>query len=84
MGEQAKAGVLVGGEAFETESVPPVTVRREDDGIPKATEGPFSNSEETLGGYVLVEAADRDAAVDIAKTWPTPESLEIRPLWTAE
>ncbi|WP_172639393.1 YciI family protein [Streptomyces tailanensis] len=59
-------------------------MRREDDGIPKATEGPFSDGEETLGGYVLVEVADRDAAVDIAKTWPTPETFEVRPLWTAE
>jgi hypothetical protein len=84
MGEQAQAGVLVGGEAFETESVPPFTVRRGEDGIPTVTEGPFSGGEETLGGYVLVEAADRDAAVDIAKTWPTPETLEVRPLWTAE
>ncbi|MEU3838586.1 YciI family protein [Streptomyces sp. NPDC028635] len=84
MGQQAQAGALVGGEAFETESVAPVTVRRTGDGTPKAVEEPFAGGDETLGGYILVEAADRDAAVEIAKTWPTPETLEVRPLWVAQ
>lgn len=83
MGEQAQAGVLVGGEAFETESVPPVTLRRAADGTTEVTEGPFAAGGETLGGYLLIEAADRNAAVAIARTWPTPETLEVRPLWTA-
>lgn len=83
MGQQGQAGVLVGGEAFETEAVAPVTVRREADGTPRVTEGPFAGDAETLGGYIIVEAADRDAAVEIAKTWPNPETLEVRPLWTA-
>ncbi|MER7204719.1 hypothetical protein CG723_27525 [Streptomyces sp. CB01635] len=84
MGQQAQAGALVGGEAFETESLAPVTVRREADGTRKAVEGPFAGADETLGGYILVEAADRDAAVEIAKSWPNPETLEVRPLWVAE
>ncbi|MFJ4952998.1 YciI family protein [Streptomyces sp. NPDC088760] len=83
MGEQAQAGVLVGGEAFETEVTPPVTVRRAADGTTEVTEGPFATGEETLGGYLLVEVADRPGAVDVARTWPTPETLEVRPLWTA-
>ncbi|MEU3892203.1 YciI family protein [Streptomyces sp. NPDC029041] len=83
MGQQAQAGALVGGEAFETESIAPVTVRRDADGARKAVEGPFAGGDETLGGYIIVEAADREAAVEIAKTWPTPETLEVRPLWVA-
>ncbi|MFJ4526134.1 YciI family protein [Streptomyces sp. NPDC088810] len=83
MGEQAQAGVLVGGEAFETEVTPPVTVRRAADGTTEVTEGPFATGQETLGGYLRVEVADRPGAVDVARTWPTPETLEVRPLWTA-
>ncbi|MFF0626336.1 YciI family protein [Streptomyces sp. NPDC004296] len=84
MGEQAQAGTLVGGEAFETATVAPVTVRRSADGTREAAEGPFADVDETLGGFILVEAADRAAAVEIAKTWPTPETLEVRPVWAAE
>jgi hypothetical protein len=38
---------------------------------------------ETLGGYLLVEVADRDEAVDLARSWPTGETIEVRPLWSA-
>jgi hypothetical protein len=34
------------------------------------TEGPFSESQEVLGGFFAVEAADYDEAVDIARTCP--------------
>jgi hypothetical protein len=34
------------------------------------TEGPFSESQEVLGGFFAVEAADYDEAVEIAKTCP--------------
>jgi hypothetical protein len=34
------------------------------------TEGPFSESQEVLGGFFAVEAADYDEAVEIARTCP--------------
>lgn len=80
LGEQAQAGVLVGGEAFDTAGMPAVTVRRHTTGVVEVTEGPFCDGPETLGGFVVIEAADRGVAVDIAASWPTPETLEIRPL----
>lgn len=84
MGAQARAGVLLGGEAFETEKIAPVTVRRADDLSPLVTDGPFAGPAETLGGFVLVEVADRAAAVELATTWPpSGEALEIRPVWEA-
>jgi hypothetical protein len=83
MTEQARRGRLVGGEAFDTEQPEPVTVRRDPDGTATVTEGPFAGDHETLGGYLLVEVADRDEAVDLARSWPTGETIEVRPLWSA-
>jgi hypothetical protein len=83
MTKQAEAGKLVAGEAFETEHAVPVTIRRGGDGTVTVTESPATGSSETLGGYVIVEVADRAEAVDLAKTWPTGETIEVRPIWTA-
>jgi hypothetical protein len=83
MSEQARSGTLVGGEAFDTEQLEPVTVRRDPSGKVTVTEGPFAGDHETLGGYLLVEVADRDEAVDLAKSWPTGETIEVRPIWPA-
>ncbi|ALG08246.1 hypothetical protein AOZ06_16195 [Kibdelosporangium phytohabitans] len=84
MKRAAAEGYLLGGEAFETESIAPVTIRRDADLAPVVTEGPFAGSDETLGGYILIEAAGMQEAVEIAKSWPaTGESLEVRPLWEA-
>lgn len=81
MGQQAEAGVLVGGEAFETEAVGAVTVRTDSEGRATVTEGPFADVDETLGGFVLIDVTDRDAAVRVAASWPTGETVEIRPIW---
>nr|WP_281260740.1 YciI family protein [Murinocardiopsis flavida] len=81
MRDQAEAGTLVGGEAFETESVGPVTVRSDAAGRTTVTEGPFAPGEETLGGFVLVEVADRAEAIRAAESWPTGETIEVRPIW---
>jgi hypothetical protein len=83
MAEQGRAGKLVGGDAFETEAVAPVTLRHEASGEVTVTEGPFAAGAETLGGYLLVEAADRDEAVELARSWPTEETIEVRPIWAA-
>ena len=47
------------------------------------SEGPFGGGSETLGGYILVEVASRDEAIELAKSWPTEETIEIRPIWSA-
>ena len=49
MAEQGRAGKLVGGEAFETEKMGPVTVRRDSTGAVVVTEEPFAGESETLG-----------------------------------
>jgi hypothetical protein len=79
---QAVAGTVVGVEMFETEDVGPVTVRRVDPDLVVVLQGPFAGSEETLGGVVLVDVPARDDAVDLAKSWPTGETIEVRPVLT--
>jgi hypothetical protein len=43
---------------------------RTQDGRVSVTEGPFSESQEVLGGYFSIVAADFDEAVEIARTCP--------------
>ena len=83
MAEQARAGKLLGGEAFETEKMGPVTVRRDSSGAVSVAEEPFAGENETLGGFILVDVANRDEAVELAKSWPTGETIEVRPVWAA-
>ncbi|MFI5801662.1 YciI family protein [Streptomyces sp. NPDC051561] len=80
IGEVAAAGKLVGGDALDTAGQPPVTVRKTADGAPAVTEGPVHAGAETLGGWFLLEVADRAEAVELARGFPTPEAIEIRPV----
>jgi hypothetical protein len=58
-----------------------ITVRVRD-GRMSATDGPFAETKEILGGFVLIEARDRDEAVEIAATNPFARlgSVEVRPV----
>lgn len=82
MAKQAKEGKLIAGEAFETGHPGPVTIRRGGDGTVTVTDSPATGGSETLGGYVIIDVADRAEAVELAKTWPTGETIEVRPIWT--
>jgi hypothetical protein len=45
------------------------------------TDGPFAETKEALGGYYLVEAADLDQALKIAKLVPVLKGgVEVRPI----
>jgi hypothetical protein len=45
------------------------------------TDGPFAETKEGLGGYYLIEAADLDQALAIAKLCPAPYGgVEVRPI----
>jgi hypothetical protein len=49
------------------------------------TDGPFVETKEALGGYYLIEAADLDEAITIAKDVPMPfGGVEVRPIQTFE
>ena len=47
------------------------------------TDGPFVEAKEHLGGYILVDADDLDAALEIAARIPAARmggAIEVRPL----
>ncbi|TMD14255.1 MAG: hypothetical protein E6J00_05850 [Chloroflexi bacterium] len=44
------------------------------------TDGPFSEAKETVGGYGILEVANLDEALAIARTWPSDARLEVRPI----
>jgi hypothetical protein len=47
------------------------------------TDGPFAETKELLGGYYLIEAADLDEALAIAKDVPAQfGGVEVRPIMT--
>ena len=52
------------------------------DGKTMVTDGPFAETKEQLGGYVLVEARDLDEAISIAARIPSSKygSTEVRPV----
>ena len=50
------------------------------------TDGPFAETREQLGGYFLIEAADLDEAIEIAKRVPGGRqgTVEIRPVFEVD
>lgn len=53
------------------------TTIRKSSGKITVVDGPFIESKESVGGFSIIEASDRDAAIAIAKTWPG-YGIEIR------
>jgi hypothetical protein len=47
-----------------------------------ATDGPFAETKEQLGGFFLIEANDLNEAVELASKWPSARlgSIEVRPI----
>jgi hypothetical protein len=74
-------GLLLAGEALMPTST--ATTVRVVDGQPVATDGPFAETKEALGGFYLIEARDLDEAIDTAAKIPaaTSGAIEIRPIW---
>lgn len=79
---EKNADSLRGGNALQ-DTTTATTLRSDGSGGYTVTDGPFAETKEALGGYYLVEAADLDGAIEIAKGIPTihPDAgLEIRPI----
>ena len=53
------------------------TTIRNSPGKVTVVDGPFIESKESVGGFSIIEAPDRAAAIAIAKTWPG-YGIEIR------
>ena len=73
-----KNGHFVTADALEREEKS--TIVRMRDGKVSATDGPFSETKEQLGGFVLIEARDLNEAIQIAAHIPTARhgSVEVR------
>ena len=59
------------------------TTVRVESGETLTTDGPFVSVKEALGGYLFYEAADLDAAIELASRIPAARlggAIEIRPL----
>jgi hypothetical protein len=59
------------------------TTVRVQDGTTLTTDGPFVEVKEALGGFLLFEADDLDAAIELAARIPTARmggAIEIRPV----
>ncbi len=46
------------------------------------TDGPFAEAKEQIGGFFLIDAKDRDEAVQLASRWPSARlgAIEVRPI----
>jgi hypothetical protein len=44
---------------------------------PSATDGPFLETKEQLGGFYIVDCADRDDAIRVARSIPGSPGLEV-------
>jgi hypothetical protein len=76
-----KSGNYVGSHGLQhTDTATTVRVRN---GKVSATDGPFAETKEQLGGYFLIEAKDRSEAIQIASRIPSAKwgSVEVRPVW---
>jgi hypothetical protein len=59
-------------------------IRTPKGGTPRATDGPYSETKEILGGYYLIEAANYEEAVQRSLDHPHLEyggTIEVRELW---
>jgi hypothetical protein len=74
------AAAIRGGNALQPTSSA-TSLRRDAAGNVSVTDGAFAETKEALGGYYLIEAADLDEALAIAKQVPAPTGgVEVRPI----
>jgi hypothetical protein len=80
MAELQASGEWVGGEALVDASLAK-TVRVRD-GVPAVTDGPFIEAKEQFAGFLAVDVASMDRAVEIAARWPDAAhfAMEVRPM----
>ncbi|MEW1805878.1 YciI family protein [Pseudarthrobacter sp. NPDC080039] len=80
--QRRRGSCLIGGAALHPSSTA-TSIRRDGSGGFAVTDGPFAESKETLGGYYLIEAADLDEALEIAKEVPAGVGVEVWPVRVA-
>lgn len=90
--EEQKAIYAAYREINETPGVTPgvpmgdpttATTVRVEDGQTLTTDGPFAETKEAIGGYLVFEADDLDAAIELAARVPAARlggAIEVRPV----
>jgi hypothetical protein len=80
--ELERSGKLIHAEALQSPKTA-VTVRVRNKSV-SSTDGPFAETKEELGGFILVEAKDIGEAKRIASGIPLAKygSIEVRPIYT--
>ena len=74
------AAAMAGGNALQPVDTA-TSIRAQAGGGFDVTDGPFVETKEALGGYYVIEAADLDQAIAIAKDIPAPHGgVEVRPV----
>ena len=78
--EVKRSGRYVGGSRLRPTST--ATTVRIRGGRLSTTDGPFAETREQLGGYLLIDARDLDEAIEIAARIPVARfgSIEVRPI----
>ena len=76
----AQSGAMVSGNGLQPPEVS--TTIRVENGKRHVVDGPFADTKEILGGYVILDVADLDAALEWAARAPcvSAGSVEIRPV----
>jgi len=79
IGSISEAGIMRGGAGLQHPST--ATTVRTESGKNKVQDGPFADTKEQLGGFVTIEVADLDAALEWASRAPCASSgsVEVRP-----
>ncbi|MEW9548708.1 YciI family protein [Nonomuraea sp. NPDC050783] len=74
-----QAGVLVSGQVLQPSSAS--TTLTCADGEPRIQDGPFADTKEQLGGVIVIDVPDLDAALEWARQAPPASwgTVEIRP-----
>ena len=76
--ELTDSGEWVGGEGLASpDRAKAVRLR---DGVPVITDGPYLEAKEQLAGYLIVDVAGEERAVEIAARWPDARywAMEVR------
>ncbi len=80
----AHSPALRGGNRLHP-SAASTSLRTGTDGAVTVTDGAFAETKEVIGGYYLIDAADLDAALRVARQVPAPfGGVEIRPVAPTE
>lgn len=80
IGALAQSGAMVSGNGLQPPDV--ATTLRVKNGTRHVVDGPFADTKEMLAGYVILDVADLDAALEWAERVPcvTAGAVEIRPV----